>query len=96
MKDVQIDVELHEPIGHLLDEITTTQAKNALSAEIVEKSRTVADQTAREVGGRVRTDRLPEWNTARKASLLLGGDYLLVASRWWVTVPDSFDPAVGR
>lgn len=80
----------------MLDTITTTQAKNALSAEIVEKSRMTADQMARAVGGWVRTDRMPEWNIARKASVLLGGDFLLVASRWWCEVPDDFDPAVGR
>ena len=91
-----MDVELHEPIGDVLDTLTTTYAKNALSTEIVEKSRQSADMMARSVGGRVVTDRAPEWHIARKASLLLGGDLLLVASRWWCEVPDDFDPASGR
>lgn len=94
MKDVQIDVILPIPNGEIADQIRTTVEKNMVAAEIVENSRHGAETLAARVGGRVRTDRQPEWYIRRGSHFVHGGDYLLVASRWWVTVPNWFDPPV--
>lgn len=92
MKDVQMDVHLEVPRGELLDIITSTKDKDALAAALVERVRDHADKVARGVGGTVRTDRIPEFYIRRGAHVTDGGDWLLVASRWWVTVPNWFDP----
>lgn len=92
MKDVQIDVHLEIPRGEIADEIYTTEDKDALAAEIVERVREHAVVVARNVGGTVRTDRKPEFYIRRGTHVLSGGDWLLVASRWWVTVPNWFEP----
>jgi len=39
----------------------------------------------------LRTDRVPEFVLAEAQSPLVG-DVLIVASRWWAEVPESFQP----
>lgn len=92
MKIVRIDVELPVEKGEIADHLYTTEAKNRLSAALVERVRGKADEEARAVGGRLLTDSLPEFYLRRGSHVVFGGDYLLVASRWKVEVPESFDP----
>lgn len=92
MKDHFIDVQVPIEHGEALDKIISTGGKNALAAEIVEKHRVKAEQEVRAVGGKLRTDRAPEFYIRRGADLVHGGDYILTASRWACTVPNSFDP----
>lgn len=91
-KTTFLDVEVPIEQGELLDALTSTQAKNRLSAEIIEKHRVKAEEEARAVGGRLQTDTMPEWYIRRGSDLVNGGDYILTASRWTVLVPNSFDP----
>lgn len=88
-----MDVHLEVPRGELIDEVRTTADKNAIAADLVERSRQHAEEVAGRVGGKLRTDRQPEWYIRRGSHVTEGGDFLLVASRWWVTVPNWFDPA---
>lgn len=92
VKTARIDIEVAIPQGELLDALTSTQAKNEISAEIIEKHRVKAEQEVREVGGRLHTDTMPEWYIRRGSHVVTGGDFILTASRWTVSVPNSFDP----
>ncbi len=47
-----------------------------------------ADEVCAESGARLRTDRLPEVIVKRGAHVLVGGDYVLAASRWAVVMPE--------
>lgn len=85
-KEAQIDVEMEVPVNDYL------VGDEAFARGLIEKMREKADAEARLAGGTLRTDRLPELNTMRATSPIFGGDLLLVASRWWVEVPESFDP----
>jgi hypothetical protein len=87
-----MDVELAINEAMLAENLFSTARKNALAADVVERCRVKAEQVAREVGGRLRLDRPPEFYIRRGSDLVEGGDYLLVASRWTVDVPNSFDP----
>lgn len=91
MKTTFLDVELAVDDAALVENLTTTEQKNALATDIVERCRVKADQEARAVGGRLRMDRPPEFYIRRGSDLVHGGDYLLVASRWAVDVPNAFD-----
>lgn len=90
MKAVQLDVQL---------EISMEQARRmaanhgTIGPEIIEASRARAEQLVREAGitAYLRTDRVPEFVISEAQSLLVG-DVLLVASRWWAEVPESFQP----
>ena len=93
MKTTYVDIELPVNEAGLYENITSTAQKNALAADLVERCRVKAEQVAREVGGRLRMDRAPEFYIRRGSDLVEGGDYLLVASRWAVDVPNAFDPA---
>lgn len=92
MKIVKIDIEQELPAGEFLDGFRSTQEKTIASKAIINQAREKADQEARLVGGRVRVDMKPEFYIRRGSHVLLGGDLMLVASRWSVEVPDSFDP----
>lgn len=92
MKTTFLDIEVPIEQGELLDAIQSTQDKNKLSAEIIEKHRVKAEEEARAVGGRLQTDTVPEWYIRRGSDLINGGDYILTASRWTILVPNSFDP----
>jgi hypothetical protein len=97
MKDTFLDVEVAVPSASLADNLYTTELKDELSAQLVEKCRVEAEQRAREVGGRVRTDRAPEFYIRTGGDLVTGEEFLLVASRWSVVVPNAFDMTrVGR
>lgn len=93
MKDVQIDVELAIPQGEIVDAVSSTFGKNVLAKDIIDRVRQRADDEAHRVGGRLHTDRIPEFYIRRGSDVIHGGDFLLVASRWWVSVPNAFDPA---
>lgn len=90
-KSAKIDVEVPIPEGELLDGINSTDAKNRLATDIVEKHRVKAEQEVRAVGGSLRTDRAPEFYIRRGSDIEHGGDYILSASRWEAWVPNSFD-----
>jgi hypothetical protein len=92
VKEAKIDVEVAINEAGLVENLYTTERKEELSAELVEKCRVKAEAEVRLVGGRLRTDRMPEFYIRRGSDLVEGGDYLLVASRWHVDVPNSFDP----
>lgn len=50
-----------------------------------------AEALAREAGGRVDPTRKPAFTEPQRSShALLGGDWLLWASMWWVEVPNTF------
>lgn len=86
MKPQQVDVLLELP----LQEANQLRLRGRLTEDLIERMRITADQSAREVGGRLRTDRVPEFTISEGSSPLLG-DMLLAASRWWVEVPEGFD-----
>jgi hypothetical protein len=96
MKSQQIDVEVAIEEGEALDALISTGGKNVLATEIVEKHRVKAEEEVRRVGGRLRTDRAPEFYIRRGSDLINGGDFILSASRWWCEVPNVFDPAQAR
>jgi hypothetical protein len=91
VKEVQIDVEMELPA----DEIQAGDRDFARQA--MERMRDHADAVAREQGCTLRTDRLPEFNVMRAMTpgrpLQAAEEVILIASRWWVDAPDSFDPA---
>lgn len=62
--------------------------------EILNRLRYEADRRAAEVGGHVIETRLPEIIVRQGQSPILG-DMTLIGTRWWLEVPDSFDPADG-
>jgi hypothetical protein len=76
----------------LLDAVTSTYAKNRLAKQVIDSHRHRADTVAREAGGELRTDRVPEFYIRRGSDIIDGGDFLLAASRWEVWAPDNFDP----
>lgn len=93
MKCVKIDVETAQPESGLVDGLVSTNAKDELAKRIINQHRETADRIARDAGGELRTDRVPEWYIRRGADIVAGGeDLLLTASRWEVWVPDNFDP----
>jgi hypothetical protein len=96
MKDQFLDVEIAIPQGELMDDLHSTAKKDALSAALVEKARVKAEEEVRLVGGRLRTDRAPEFYIRRGSHIIDGGDFMLVASRWACVVPNSFDPTHAR
>jgi hypothetical protein len=59
---------------------------------VVEKSRVKADEMAAGVGGTVRTNRHVEFTSRVGQHMLVPGDFVLVGTRWWVDVPESFTP----
>lgn len=87
MKQQQIDVEIEIPVNDYL------VGDENFARQIIERMREKADAEVSAAGGRLRTDRLPDINTMRATSPIYGGDLLLVASRWWADMPESFDPA---
>jgi hypothetical protein len=59
---------------------------------IMRRMREHADTLAHAARGHVMPERMPEIVVKRTSSLLLGGDLLLVAARWSIEVPESFQP----
>jgi len=89
VKDIMMDVELDIPNADVLNMGDSTTA----SKEIINRLRVKAEQVCREHGVELRTDRAPEVITKQAMSPLLGGEFLLVSSRWACVAPDNFDPA---
>jgi hypothetical protein len=87
VKSVQVDVLLRIPLG---DDDFTQIDKPDFWRQGMEMMRTQAETKAATVGGYVPTDRRPEFTEPQISShAVLGGNWLLWASRWWVEVPDS-------
>lgn len=88
MKEQKIDVEMNVPYREI-----EALGRDRAIREILGKLRYTAQQRVEEAGGRLVPTTLPEIVVKRTSSILLGGDILLVASRWTATVPDAFDPS---
>lgn len=82
MQDLFIDVHL---------EVNPDVAAGQPDANryLLELSRDTADRRCIEAGGRLRTDKAPEFVVSRVIDPLTGFGMLLVASRWAVVVPDA-------
>lgn len=91
MKEAQIDVEME------LDADEYQAADPDFPRRAMERMRDHASAVAAEQGATLRTDRLPEFNIMRAMTpnrpLAASREVILVASRWWVDAPDTFDPA---
>jgi hypothetical protein len=59
---------------------------------VLKRLRLKAYDVAASVKGELVPTVMPEIVIKRTSSVLLGGDLLLVAARWTVDVPESFDP----
>lgn len=92
VKPAQIDVELEIPYGEILDQIGTTADKNVVATIVVERCRHEALRLAEEAGGSLNMARPPEFYIRRGSHVTFGGDFMLVASRWWCEMPNDFDP----
>ncbi len=88
MKEQILDLTLDLPVAEV------ERLGDHSGDEILRRLRYEADRRAREAGGWVIETRLPELVVRQGRSALLG-DMVLVGSRWWLEVPDSFDPADG-
>lgn len=86
MRPAQIDIQMEVQVTYDLD----SAADPRFWAEATEAMLHKADEVASSVGGRVRTDRPPEILSKIGTHNLVGGEWVLVASRWWVDVPDDF------
>ncbi len=90
MRAVQLDVQLEIPLA---DAHRLAANRGSIGPEIIDMSRERAEQLVRSAGvtAYLRTDRVPEFVLAEAQSPLVG-DVLIVASRWWAEVPESFQP----
>jgi hypothetical protein len=89
MKEARVAVRMEVPLNEndLKDVSDPDFARQGM-----EYMRRQADELAASVGGRVVTDRLPSFTEPRLTShAVLGGNWLLWASMWWVEVPDHVD-----
>lgn len=84
----KIDITLEVPKADLV-----SMGRDAAARYCIEKLRHGAETKAHEVGGRVLLDRQPEFIIEEGSRLDTGGDWLLMAGRFEVEVPDSFDVA---
>lgn len=91
MKTAEIAVTLEVALGDDIDQTRTEW----FWRQTIESMRTKAESLAATVGGRVVTDRTPTILPPRIGEhAVFGGDWLLVASRWWCEVPDDFEPTL--
>jgi hypothetical protein len=89
MKRAQIDVVIEHQMTH--DEFKRLNTPEFWK-EILGGLRAQADAVAASVGGHVDSTVLPDLLEPQvKKHVLVGGDFLLFASRWTVLVPESFD-----
>lgn len=88
MKEQVLDLTLDLPVAEV------ERMGDRSGEEILNRMRYEADRRAETAGGRVIETRLPEIIVRQGRSALLG-DMVLVGTRWWLEVPDSFDPADG-
>jgi hypothetical protein len=111
MKDQLIDTEVAIEMSEWMDAqmvavetLTSDQEakerarliRKFVEDRVVEPLRIKAEQEVRAVGGRLRTDRMPEIYFRRGSHLTRGGDYLLAAARWHAEVPNAFDSSRAR
>lgn len=92
MRDVQIDIEMEIHASDWQVE-RSVHDRNEFSRQAIEKMREKAREEAERAGGYLRVDRTPEFDSRQVGHPVLGVDLILVASRWWCVMPDSFDPA---
>lgn len=86
---MEIAVTLEVPLGDDIEQATTEWFWRST----MERMRTEAERVCAGVQGRVMTDRMPTILQPRIGEHpTFGGDWMLIASRWWVEVPDSFEP----
>ena len=87
MREAQLDVTLEIQV---MDDVAV-MGDTDFWRGAMEKMREEADRLAATVpGARLRTDRPPEIISRLGSHNLLLGEWVLVASRWWVDVPESF------
>lgn len=89
MREALLDVTYEIQVTDDLKEL----ANPAFHRAAMEHMRHKADAAATAAGGYLRTDRAPQISIPRvasPASPLLGGQYVLYASRWHAEVPDTF------
>lgn len=86
MKVQKIDITLEVPKADVV-----AMGRDAAARYCIEKLRHGAEEKAHEVGGHVITDRAPEFLIEEGSRLDIGGDWLLMAARFEIEVPDSFD-----
>lgn len=82
MQDLFIDV-------HLEVNPDAAATQRDASRYLLELSRDTADRQCADNGGRLRTDKAPEFQVSRGLDPLTGSEVLLVSSRWAVVVPDT-------
>lgn len=71
-------------------DVSTSQA---VAKRIINEHRETVNRIARDAGGELRTDRMPEIYMRIGADIVDGGEELLLtSSRWAAWVPDNFDP----
>jgi hypothetical protein len=86
VKPQQLDVQLEIPMSQVRQ---YASRRGEIGPEIIDMSRQRAEELCREAGATLRTDRVPEFVFSEAQSPLVG-DVLLVGSRWWAEVPESF------
>lgn len=91
MRDVQIDIEMEIHASDWQVE-RSVHDRNEFSRQAIEKMRNAAAVEAELAGGYLRTDRMPEFDSRQVGHPVLGIDLIVVASRWWCVMPESFDP----
>lgn len=86
MREAQLDVTLEI----LVADDTAVMGDQEFWRQAMEKMRVKADELCAAAGARLRTDRPPEIISKIASHRLTQGDWVLVASRWWADVPDTF------
>ena len=88
MRTALLDVRLEVRVPQDVDE---TGGDPAFWRQAIERMREKADEMASATGGALRTDRPPEMLSKRASHALVPGAWILMATRWHVDVPESFD-----
>ena len=88
MRTALLDVHLEVRVPDQVDE---TGGDPEFWRQAIERMREKADEMATAGGGRLRTDRAPEMLSKRASHMLVPGAWILMATRWHVDVPESFD-----
>lgn len=89
MKAAEVCVRMEVPLN---EDDLKDMSDPAFMCQAIEYMRSEADKLAATVGGHVVTDRTPSFVPPQVTShAILGGNWLLMASKWWVEVPDHVD-----
>lgn len=84
MRDVFVDIQVEVPLSEL-----EPLGPQGASRFMIERSRHEAERVvAQQKGARLRTDKAPEVEIRKGAHVLLGGEWVLMTSRWAVVVPE--------